>query len=246
LLPAPTAPSEGYAGIRNLVDRSFRPTDPLSILAHQLRRRFPSCISLFRGARLIYSTTWPESSLVVRSARPGWNRDPSQNRPMFRGPSWKTLYRVPLRSPSSSPPKRLEVGSRVARQEDFSSGASSRLTPTRTREFPSLPAGGDRTFGHLPRSSCPCGPSEEAGTAVPITKSPCTSRPSRGSKIFGNKPVDNGDSGGNSWNFVENPDSRLAGASARAGRLPFRSPPLTSGVCLNLPFRVLSPHICRC
>src|SRR5579872_3920537 len=71
LLPAPTAPSEGSAGIRNLVDRSFRPTYPLSILAHQLRRRFASCYSLLRGARLIYSTTWPEGSLVFRLARPG-------------------------------------------------------------------------------------------------------------------------------------------------------------------------------
>lgn len=79
---------------------SFRPTYPLSILAHQLRRRFRSCNSLFRGAWLIYSTTWPEGSLVVRSARPGRNRDSGQNRPMFRGPSWEILYRVPLRSPS--------------------------------------------------------------------------------------------------------------------------------------------------
>ena len=100
LLPAPTAPSEGSAGVRNLVDRAFRPTYPLSILAHQLRHRFPSCSSLFRGTRLIYWTTWPESSLVVRSARPGRNRDSSQNRPMFCGPSWEILYRVPLRSPS--------------------------------------------------------------------------------------------------------------------------------------------------
>ena len=88
------------AGVRNLIDRSFRLTNPLSILAHQLRRRFPSGISLFRGAWLTYPTTWPESSLVVRSALPGEDRDPSQNHPMFCGPSWETLYRVPLRSPS--------------------------------------------------------------------------------------------------------------------------------------------------
>src|SRR6476660_570769 len=37
---------------------------------------------------------------------------------MFRGPSWDDLYRVPLRSPPASPPRRLAVGSRVARQED--------------------------------------------------------------------------------------------------------------------------------
>jgi len=70
LLPAPTAPSEGSAGVRNLIDRTFRPANPLSILAHQLRRRFPSCSSLLRGARLIYQTTWPEGSLVFRLARP--------------------------------------------------------------------------------------------------------------------------------------------------------------------------------
>src|SRR3954462_13682874 len=105
LLPAPTAPSEGSAGVRNLIDRTFRPANPLSILAHQLRRRFPSCSSLVRGARLVYLTTWPEGSLVFRLARPARNSNPKteflrENRPMFRGPSWDNLYRVPLRSPS--------------------------------------------------------------------------------------------------------------------------------------------------
>jgi hypothetical protein len=80
LLPAPTAPSEGSAGIRNLVDRSFRPIDPLSILAHQLRRRFPSCSSLVRGARLLYLTAPPEGSLVFRPARPA---ETSIRRPNF-------------------------------------------------------------------------------------------------------------------------------------------------------------------
>ena len=50
LLPAPTAPSEGSAGVRNLVGRTRRTTDPLSILAHQLRRRFPPHNPLVRGA----------------------------------------------------------------------------------------------------------------------------------------------------------------------------------------------------
>jgi len=70
LLPAPTAPSEGSAGVRNLVDSTLRPTHPLSILAHQLRRRFLSDRSLLRGARWIYLTAPPEGSLVFRSARP--------------------------------------------------------------------------------------------------------------------------------------------------------------------------------
>jgi len=97
--------------------------DPLSILAHQLRRRFPSNSSLVRGARPTYLTARPEGSLVFRSVRPAPNSGPKtltcgENRPMFRGPSWDDLYRVPLRSPPASPPRRLAVGSRVARQED--------------------------------------------------------------------------------------------------------------------------------
>jgi hypothetical protein len=73
LLPAPTAPSEGSAGVRNLVDSTLRPTYPLSILAHQLRRRIPSCSSLVRGASLVYLTTWPEGSLVFQLGRPARN-----------------------------------------------------------------------------------------------------------------------------------------------------------------------------
>jgi hypothetical protein len=67
LLPAPTAPSEGSAGVRNLV--RFCPKAwayPLSILAHQLRRRFPSDRSLRRGALTFYRTALPEGSLVFR------------------------------------------------------------------------------------------------------------------------------------------------------------------------------------
>ena len=75
------------------------PKNPLSILTHQLRRRFRSGISLFREAWLIYCTAPPEGSLVLQPAWPGWNRDPNQTHPIFRGPSWETLYRVPLRSP---------------------------------------------------------------------------------------------------------------------------------------------------
>jgi hypothetical protein len=82
LLPAPTAPSEGYAGIRNLVRLNPKTqTNPLSILAHQLRRRFPSNSSLLRGARSIYSTARPEGSLVFRSFRPALDPDPCEPTP---------------------------------------------------------------------------------------------------------------------------------------------------------------------
>ena len=164
---------------------------------------------------------------------------------MFRGPSWETLYRVPLRSPPASPPKRLAVRSRVARQEDSSSGASSRLAPSRTRKFFPLPAGGDRSFCLLPRPSCRCRPSGEAGTSVPITWSVCTSPPSRGSEIFGNWPVDNGDFGNNIRNIPGFPDSRSNARLGLAPELPFRSPPPTSIACQNPRSPLPSPRICR-
>lgn len=77
-LPAPTAPSEGSAGVRNLVDRTRRPADPLSILAHQLRRRFPSDRSLLaeepdRPTR----PCDPEGLPVFRSVRPAREPKPS-------------------------------------------------------------------------------------------------------------------------------------------------------------------------
>src|SRR4051794_28149912 len=82
LLPAPTAPSEGYAGVRNLIDRTRRLTNPLSILAHQLRRRFPPNRSLHKGgARSIYQTAPPEGSLVFRPSRPGVRTEALQPKP---------------------------------------------------------------------------------------------------------------------------------------------------------------------
>ena len=169
LLPAPTAPSEGSAGVRNLVDRAFRPTYPLSILAHQLRRRFrsdrPPCEEPGRSTRL-------------RGPKARWSFGPSgllepqsedlasrENRPMFRGPSWEIHYRVPLRSP------------RFRRTP----GAASR-----DRKIP-LPAPLPGWPRQEPESSSHCLPAEigplvtcrfrpavagclvEAGTAVPIT-----------------------------------------------------------------------------
>src|SRR5437762_4199793 len=120
---------------------------------------------------------------------------------MFHGPSWGNHSCVPL----CLPKLRGTPISRVAREAITSSGASSRLTPKRTRKLFPLPAGGDRTFGHLPHPSCRCRPSREAGTAVPITHAPCTCRPSRKSEKLGEKPVDNGDIGNNSWNLFESP-----------------------------------------
>ena len=140
---------------------------------------------------------------------------------MFCGPSWDNLYRVPLCSLSSFSPKRLEVRSRVARQEDY----------LFRRLFPAGPEKNRNSSHCLPaeigplvtcRTLVPFPALGEAGTAVPITQAPCTSKPSRKRKIFGNWPVDNGDIGNNSWN-----DFRCL------LRLPICSPCPTSTKCLN-------------
>ena len=64
-----------------------------------------------------------------------------------------------------------------------------------------IPAGGDRFFCPFLALVAVAGLSGETGTSAPITQSPCTSIPSRGSKIFGKKTVDNGDIGNNNWNL---------------------------------------------
>jgi hypothetical protein len=99
----------------------------------------------------------PDRSTRLRGPKVRWSFDlsgpasgtevpRSQNRPVFRGPSWANHSCVPLRSPNLT----RKSGSRVALEKIGSSGASSRLAPKRTRKLFPLPAGGDRTFGHLP------------------------------------------------------------------------------------------------
>ena len=147
MLPAPTAPSEGSAGVRNLVDKTFRPTNPLSILAHQLRRRFPPNRSLLRGARPIYQTARPEGSLVFRSFRPGvWNRSSSKPKPSsvlrpFLGQSLQRPASLTRPHEGVRKPRRAREDRLFRRL--FPAG------PKRTEALP-IPAGGDRTFGHLP------------------------------------------------------------------------------------------------
>jgi hypothetical protein len=173
LLPAPTAPSEGYAGVRNLVDGTLRLTDPLSILAHQLRRRFLSNDSPLRGARPVYQTARPEGSLVLQPIRP----DRSQNRPTSAALLGETALASRFAHRDSEEPRepRRARGSFLFR-----------------RLFPAGPASAPKSLRIACRRrsdlwspaapSCPCGPFSEAGTAVPITQAPCTSPPSRGSE----------------------------------------------------------------
>jgi hypothetical protein len=115
-----------------------------SILAHQLRRRFLSNCSLLRGARSVYRSS--TRRIADPSTDPACRRTEAlrQNRPMFCGPSWGNHSCVPL----CSAPRRVE--SRVAQEAITSSGASSRLAPLPLRRASALPAGRDRTFGHLP------------------------------------------------------------------------------------------------
>ena len=134
LLPAPTAPSEGYAGVRNLVDRTFRTTYPLSILAHQLRRRFPPNRSLRKGgARPAYQTAPPEGSLVFRPAGSGAPETFDPKTEHLSGPKPPDVLRPFLGQPLLRPASLTEIpknpGSRVALEKIDSSGASSRLAP---------------------------------------------------------------------------------------------------------------------
>ena len=116
-LPAPTAPSEGYAGVRSTWSRPAKRLGPrFSILAHQLRRRIPPNRSLFRGARPIYSTARPEGSLVFRPFRPGvWNRSSSKPKPSSVP---RPFLGRPLSRPASLTDDPETIRSRVALEED--------------------------------------------------------------------------------------------------------------------------------
>ena len=150
MLPAPTAPSEGYAGIRNLVDRTFalttRSRSWLTSSGVAFHRTTPSCEEPDRSTRLRgpkVRWSFDLSGLASETEVPR-----SQNHSMFRGPSWETLYRVPLCSPefrgtpgAASRDRKIPLPAPLPGW----SGKNPKALPN--------PAGGDRTFGHLPLSS---------------------------------------------------------------------------------------------
>jgi hypothetical protein len=198
--------------------------DPLSILAHQLRRRFPPNRSLLRGARSFYSTAPPEGSLVFRPFRPGfWNRGPSKPKP---SDVLRPFLGEPLLRPALLTRSHEEIQEPRRAREEHSSGASSRLAREEPKPLPFLPA----EIGPLVtcRALVPLPALGEAGTAVPITPAQCTPHPSRESEIFGVEPVDNGDIGYNIRNLLQF-------ARSAAVRLPFRSLQLTSEGCPKPP-----------
>ena len=130
--------------------------------AHQLRRRFPPITPSEEEPCSLYSSAPAEASLLFRAARP----DRSQSRPMFRGPSWDDPLLRPALPPSTRRP--LEAASRWSKDHLFR-----RLVPAgpvlSSRKSLHIACRGDRTFGHLPHLRSRFRPSDEAGTAVPIT-----------------------------------------------------------------------------
>ena len=224
MLPAPTAPSEGSAGVRNLVKTREGP-DPLSILAHQLRRRFRSNSSLVRGAKPIYQTARPEGSLVLRPVRPVMNpiREPTSRRkpsdvlrPFLGNP---LLRPASLTRPLDSPKETPEIREPRRATERF---LFRRLLPADPKKNPKVLLTACRRRSDLwsPAAlSCRCRLSGEAGTAVPITYSPCTPLPSRKSEKWVLKPVDNGDIGHNRRNLFDRAESLRFGCRSVPCRL---------------------------
>ncbi len=153
---------------------------PFSILAHQLRRRLPSNCSLLRGARPIYSNGNPEDHRSFgRLACRAWPEDAKTVR------CSAALLGV------------TSTASRFALHDPKTAGAASRdrkkPLPAPLTDWPrsapertsTLPAGGDRTFGHLPRPPAVAGNLGRLGPPSRSPQSPCTSDPSRKSENMG-------------------------------------------------------------
>ena len=149
------------------------PRGPIpKVLAHQLRRRFPSDDSLRRGDRLSTWLRFPKARFPFDYRCLAKPKPPDVPRP-FLG---RSLLRSALlfHSKASEP--------RRARGKINSSGASSRLAP-------SCSEGASHCLSAEIGPSVACrfllslaGLPVEAGTSVPITLGQCTSPPSRGSE----------------------------------------------------------------
>jgi hypothetical protein len=155
-----------------------------------------------------YSTAPPEGSLVFRRPACPLRTSTAEPKSRNRNPPAKAVRC------SAALLGITALASRFAHQVPRNPGAASR---ERRSPLPAPLPGWPRKE---PESSLHCLPAEigplvtcralvplpalgEAGTAVPITHTPCTSLPSRGSEKCGKKPVDNGDIGNNNWNDFE-------------------------------------------
>jgi hypothetical protein len=146
LLPAPTAPSEGSAGVRNLVHLTRRPAVPALDPGSPAQASLPiEPLPLARSPTGLPKRR-PGGSPSL-STRPAWRWKPKLPAKTVRC-SAALLGSIPLGVPLCSPPRK--ASSRVALEKIDSSGASYRLTAPPLRRALASPAGGDRTFGHLP------------------------------------------------------------------------------------------------
>ena len=166
LLPAPTAPSEGYAGVRGPGQNPKAPTRSRSWLTSSgvaSYRTAPSC-----EEPTVYQTARPEGSLVLRPVRPGL-LDPKSLEAKTVRCSTALLGSITLASRFAHPISEETSGNRVALEEDQLFRRLFPAGPRKTRKLFSLPAGGDRTFGHLPRLPAVAGSLERPG---PPSRSP--------------------------------------------------------------------------
>jgi hypothetical protein len=149
LLPAPTAPSEGSAGVRNLVRSTRRPQEPALDPGSpaQASAFHPTAPSAGRSPTDLLDIR-PGGSPVFRPVQPAKDRSPRLKpsdvpRP-FLGQS-RPASRFAHHAPKNDQ-------NRVARDDNH---LFRRLFPAGPASAPerasTLPAGGDRTFGHLPR-----------------------------------------------------------------------------------------------
>jgi len=172
----------------------------------------------------------PNLSTRLRGPKVRWSFDrsglASQNRSLSKPKPLdvpRPFLGRPLSRPASLQPRsgdRFETASRWRKID--SSGASSRLAPLPLRRASALPAGGDRTFGHLPHRLALAGLSARPG---PPSRSPeHHAPPARVAKAK--------NAAGSLW--ITGISGTTVGAFLRGPlRLPIRSPCPTSGKCLN-------------
>jgi hypothetical protein len=154
-------------------------------------RTAPSCEEPVRSTRLRGpKARW---SFDLSGPASGTEVPRSQNRPVFRGPSWVDHSRVPLRSPSIRRPS----GAASRWRKIDSSGASSRLA----RDEPGGSSHSRRRRSDLWSPAAPSCRFWLLGRPGPPSRSreaQCTRLPSRGSGKCGVDPVENVDIG-NNW-----------------------------------------------
>ena len=171
LLPAPTAPSEGYAGQvvqvpGDLFQKSWLTSSGVASHLTTPSEEETDCLLGCASRRL--------ASLSTIGA---WL---SQSHPMFRGPSWVDHSCVSLCPSTRGLPNRVALEEDQLFRRLFPTGATNLR---RVSHCLSAEIGPSVTLRSL---LAVAGFPVEAGTSVPITLATCTSHPSRGSEKNGN------------------------------------------------------------